>query len=427
MKKINYKLTGDILFQDKLENGLEVYYLPKPEYNKTYALFTTNFGSLDTKFIPRGQEDFELYPEGIAHFLEHKLFEKEAGDVFQDFGKLGAASNAFTSFNRTSYLFSTSDNVYENMEVLLDFVQEPYFTQESVEREQGIITQEIQMYQDDADWRLYFGLLQNLYPESPLADDIAGTPASIRKITAEQLYENYYTFYHPSNMTLFVTGPFDVEKMASFVSENQSKKEFPATEPVVRAPFIAAPVIRESQIQMDVVNPKFALGFRGQDVLPTDGKKLLEYRLSNYLLLTMLVGSTSKRYEQLYNSGLIDDSFDYSFEMHDRFHMASFTSDGENISELEEILTSALINFNSDEDFNSEHLELIKKDYLGNYYQSMNSLEFIANQFSSNIYPDITFFDYPEVLADINIKKIEKNVINFIGQMGKSIFVINPK
>lgn len=141
----------------------------------------------------------------------------------------------------------------------------------------------------------------------------------------------------------------------------------------------------------------------------------------------MLVGSTSKRYEQLYNSGLIDDSFDYSFEMHDRFHMASFTSDGGNMEDLDEILTSALLSFKSDEDFNAEHLELIKKDYLGNYYQSMNSLEFIANQFSSNIYPDITFFDYPEILADIDIEKIEMNATLFIEQMEKSIFVISPK
>ncbi|MFZ2558160.1 MAG: pitrilysin family protein, partial [Lactococcus raffinolactis] len=247
-----YPQVGETLYKEVLDNGLLVYYLPKPEFNKTYGLFTTNFGSLDTRFVPRGGSDMQTFPEGIAHFLEHKLFEKKDGDAMNFFGTLGANSNAFTSFTRTSYLFSTMENVEPNVELLLDFVQEPYFTQASVEKEQGIITQEIQMYQDDADFRLFFGLLQNLYPESPLAADIAGTPKSIRRISAEDLYENYRTFYHPGNMTLFLTGPFEVSEMSDLVAKNQAEKRFEPIVPIQRAPFVAAAPIPTNNLAFDV-------------------------------------------------------------------------------------------------------------------------------------------------------------------------------
>ncbi|WEV45141.1 pitrilysin family protein [Streptococcaceae bacterium ESL0687] len=424
LKKINYQAVEEGLYQEDLENGLRVYYLPQPLYNKTYALFTSKFGSLDTSFVPYNQEASKTYPEGIAHFLEHKLFEKESGDVFQDFSKLGAASNAFTSFERTSYLFSTSEEVYASLEVLLDFVQEPYFTEEGVTSEQGIIGQEIQMYQDDPDWRLYFGLLQSLYPESPLAADIAGSPKSISEITVTDLYENYESFYQPGNMNLFITGPFEINQMADFVRKNQDTKNFPKTQKIKRDKFQAADSIAYREIEMDLVNSKFALGFRGKDSLPSEGAELLSYRMSNFFLFTMLFGSTSKRYERLYNEGLIDDSFDYNFELHERFHMASITCDSEDPKFLEEEFTAALNNFELDPDFTEEHLKLIKKDYLGNYFKSMNSLEFIASQFASNIYEDLNFFDYPAILEKINLDLVRENGRKFISSMEKSVFCI---
>ncbi|WEV60631.1 pitrilysin family protein [Streptococcaceae bacterium ESL0729] len=427
LKKIEYQAVEEALYQEDLANGLRVYYLPMPSYNKTYALFTTKFGSLDTSFTPYDGDSFKTYPEGIAHFLEHKLFEKESGDVFQDFARLGAASNAFTSFERTSYLFSTSEEVYESLGLLLDFVQEPYFTEEGVASEQGIITQEIQMYQDDPDWRLYFGLLENLYPGSPLAADIAGSPKSISDITACDLYENYKTFYQPKNMSLFITGPFDIKQMADFVRNNQAQKTLPQARQIKRREFEAEDSLAYRQIEMDLVNSKFALGFRGGDLLPQDGKELLTYRMSNFFLLTMLFGSTSKRYERLYNEGVIDDSFDYNFELHERFHMASFTCDSEDIKFLEEELTAALNNFELDPDFTEDHLRLIKKDYLGNYFKSMNSLEFIANQFASNIYEGLTFFDYPQVLEKINLELVRDNGRKFLASLQKSVFCIKKR
>ena len=228
MIKKDYAQIKETLYTETLANGLKVYLLPKNDFQKTYGLFTTDYGSIDNTFVPIGQEEMIEVPDGIAHFLEHKMFEKEDGDVFQKFGQQGASANAFTSFTKTSYLFSTTDQVTQNLETLLDFVQSPYFTKETVEKEKGIIGQEIQMYLDDPNWRLFFGILGNLYPKHPLHIDIAGTVASIAEITAEDLYTSYNTFYHPSNMTLFVVGKMDPEALMAFIRDNQAAKELSA-------------------------------------------------------------------------------------------------------------------------------------------------------------------------------------------------------
>lgn len=422
-----YPQVGETLYKEVLPNGLRVYYLPKPDFNKTYGIFTTNFGSLDTRFVPRGSSELKTFPEGIAHFLEHKLFEKEDGDAMNFFGALGANANAFTSFTRTSYLFSTMDNVVPNVELLLDFVQEPYFTQDSVEKEQGIITQEIQMYQDDADFRLFFGLLQNLYPKSPLAADIAGTPKSIRQITAEDLYDNYRTFYHPANMTLFLTGPFEVSELAALVAKNQGDKRFEPIEQIKRAPFEAERPIPSSKLAFDVTIPKLGLGFRGYDRLSSDPLLRFEYKLAIQIMLTMILGSTSQRYESLYNQGLIDDSFGFDFEVTPQYHFASMTSDTIYPIKLAKILRDTLKSYKIESDFNLEQLTRVKKELLGDYYKSLNSLEVIANQFSSNLFDGVTFFDFPMLLANLTIEKIEQHADKFVAKMVSTDFIMNPK
>ncbi|WP_341784088.1 pitrilysin family protein [Lactococcus formosensis subsp. formosensis] len=427
MQKKSYEKTGEVLYTDVLDNGLTVYYLPKPDYNRTYGLFTTNFGSLDTSFIPTGSRDMKTFPEGIAHFLEHKLFEKKEGDVMYKFGAYGAQTNAFTSFSRTSYLFSTRENIYECVNLLLDFVQEPYFTEENVAKEQGIIQQEIQMYQDDSDWRLFAGLLASLYPDSPLADDIAGTPHSIKEITAADLYANYETFYHPSNMNLFLTGPFDVEQMAAFVNDNQETKPFIKAEPIQRKTVEGSQPIAGKTLAFEVAMPKLALGFRGEDTLPTDARELLEYKLSNQLLLDMLFGKTSHRYEEMYNAGLVDDSFGYGFDMDKSFHFANITVDTEKPDQVSKVLQEALKSYKIDKDFEKENLEMLKREILGDYYKSLNSLEYLANQFSSNIYGEINFFDLPEILSGLTLEKVSKYAEKFVENMQTVDFIIYPK
>lgn len=422
-----YPQVGETLYKEVLDNGLVVYYLPKVDFHKTYGLFTTNFGSLDTTFVPRDGSELQTFPEGIAHFLEHKLFEKEDGDAMNFFGELGANSNAFTSFTRTSYLFSTREQVSQSVSLLLDFVQNPYFTQASVEKEQGIITQEIQMYQDDADFRLFFGLLQNLYPDSPLASDIAGTPQSIREISADDLYVNYQTFYHPANMTLFLTGPFDVSSMSELVKKNQAEKTFGQVATIERAPFTPGKQVKSNSLSFDVTIPKLAVGFRGYDVLPTDSLQRFEYKLAVQVMLTMIFGNTSSQYEKLYNQGLIDDSFGFDFEVTPQYHFVSITSDTLQPIKLAKILRDTLKSYRIESDFNLEHLEIIKKELLGDYYKSLNSIEFIANQFSSNLFENVTFFDFPVILSSLTIEGIAAYSDRFIKEMCETEFTLMPK
>src|SRR5690625_684043 len=197
MNKTSYSQIEETVYSKKMENGLNVFLFPKKEMSKTYSLFSTNYGSIDQTFIPAGKEEMITVPDGIAHFLEHKLFEKEDRDVFADFGKQGASANAYTSFTKTAYLFSATNNIDKNVETLLDFVQDPYFSDQTVEKEKGIISQEIKMYDDQPDWQSFMGTVKAMFKHHPVKNDIAGTVDSIMPITKEDLYTCYNTFYHP--------------------------------------------------------------------------------------------------------------------------------------------------------------------------------------------------------------------------------------
>ncbi|MGX7263588.1 EF-P 5-aminopentanol modification-associated protein YfmH [Enterococcus crotali] len=429
MNKKEYSQINEVLYTEVLDNGLTVYLLPKKDYNKTYGLFTTNYGSIDNEFVPIGEKDFVKVPDGIAHFLEHKMFEKEDGDIFQQFGRQGASANAFTSFTKTSYLFSTTDQVEKNLETLLDFVQDPYFTKETVEKEKGIIGQEIQMYLDDSNWRLFFGTLGNLYPKHPLHIDIAGTVESIDEITAEDLYTCYNTFYHPSNMTLFVVGKMEPEEMMAFIRNNQSAKEFAKAAPIRRhfPKETAADIIKESSIEMAISRSKVIVGLKGLDEVPEDGKELLKYKTTANLLFQLLFGNTSQNYLSLYNEGLLDDSFGYEFSLDRSFHFADFGGDSDQPEQLAERIEEILLTVSESSELTDENLALLKKKMIGKYFQSLNSLEYIANQFSQSLYDETTLFDTPEVIESIQLADVKELAQRFINKDGLSRFYMHPK
>ena len=328
MEKIEFKQLQEELYHEKLENGLEVYILPKKGFNKTFATFTTKYGSIDNHFVPLGSEEYIKVPDGIAHFLEHKLFEKEDGDVFQQFSKQGASANAFTSFTRTAYLFSSTSNVELNLDTLMDFVQEPYFSEKTVEKEKGIIGQEITMYDDNPDWRLYYGVIQNLYENHPVRIDIAGTVESISHINKDLLYECYGTFYHPSNMLLFVVGPVNVEQTMKQIKDNQNKKQFePVTE--IKRQFPNEPVAaaeKKQVLQMNVQTSKCLVGIKANQV-DQSGSDMLRNELSLNIILDILFGKSSDHYQKLYSEGLIDDSFSYDYSQEKGFGFAMIGGD----------------------------------------------------------------------------------------------------
>lgn len=428
MDKKVYEQLNETLYKEVLPNGLKVFVLPKEGFHKTYGLFSTNYGSIDNQFGYEGEEDTHV-PDGIAHFLEHKLFEKEDGDVFQLFGKQGASANAFTSFTKTSYLFSATDRVEENLRTLIDFVQEPYFTEETVEKEKGIIGQEIQMYNDDPNWRQFFGILNNLYPKHPLHIDIAGTIESIADITAEDLYHCYHTFYHPSNMTLFVVGNVEPEAIIELVRENQAQKEFAEIREIHRQfpEETIEDIVPFSRLQMPVSRTKVVVGIKGQQAnLPTEAYELLLFRTSLNLLFQLLVGNTSKNYLKLYKEGVIDDTFGFEFSLDRSFHFADFSGDSDTPEAFCEAIEAILVNFKQDAEVNEANLALLKKKMLGKYFQSLNSLEFIANQFTQDLFGDITLFDVPEVIQSIQLEDVLEAGDRFINPKAFSRFYLEP-
>ena len=426
LEKINYSAVGETVYQTVLANGLRVFLLPKNDFNETYGIISTNFGSVDTGIVSRETKQVTQYPAGIAHFLEHKLFEGRQGkDLLLEFTKLGAESNAFTSFTRTSYLFSATDNISENLQLLQELVHRADFTKESILREQDIIGQEIEMYQDNPDYRLFFGALANLYPQTPLAEDIAGTKESISEITVENLKENFKNFYHPSNMTLFVIGNFDLEQIAAEIAEQQEKLVFAgSSEPIEKIPVTLHPVVSTDTYRMEVASPKLAVGIRGTDFV--DESELYCYKITLKLLFAMMFGWTSKRFQSLYESGKMDNSLTLEVEVEKDFHFVMLTMDTQEPVGLSHQFRSAIKNFDKDPDVTEEHLDTIKSEMFGDFLHGLNSLEYIATQYEPYLTGE-NLFDLPKILQDISLNDVIKLGHRFIDQCDMTDFTIFPK
>ncbi|AEP90839.1 EF-P 5-aminopentanol modification-associated protein YfmH [Bacillus subtilis] len=426
IKPIEYEQLQETLYHEKMSNGLDVYVLPKKGFNKTYAVFTTKYGSIDNRFVPLGKNEMVHVPDGIAHFLEHKLFEKADGDVFQDFSKQGASANAFTSFTRTAYLFSSTSNVERNLETLIDFVQDPYFTEKTVEKEKGIIGQEINMYDDNPDWRLYFGVIENMYKEHPVRIDIAGTVESISHITKDLLYECYETFYHPSNMLLFIVGPVDPEAIISQVRENQGKKPYTDQPEIKREEVKEQEAVfrKEKEIKMNVQGPKCLVGLKSKNPFKL-GKELLKHELSMNLLLEALFGKSSAQYESLYEKGYIDETFSFDFTAEYGFGFAAIGGDTPEPDQLAEDISSMLLR--AGELITAEKIELARKKKIGTFLKALNSPEYIANQFTRYAFLDMSLFDVVTVLEQITLEDVQNVIQEEIAADRLTVCKVVPK
>lgn len=423
MEKISYKLVNETLYHEKLDNGLNVYFVEKKDFNKTFAILSTNYGALDNRFVPFDKNEMVEYPLGIAHFLEHKLFEMEGGiDASNMFSKFGASSNAFTSFNQTSYLFSTTSHIYECMNILLDFVFEPYFTDENVEKEKGIIAQEIMMYQDYPDFKGQYGVLNNLYKNNFIKNEIAGSVESISKITKEMLYSCYYTFYSPNNMELFVIGNFDKDEMLKTIKENQEKKSFKPFKPIkkeyVDDDFKA--VKDFESLKMDVSMPKLYMGYRFKH--KKNNYQLEDLKLN--LLLTILTGDSSELREKLMNKNLINDTFGYYSDLNSSSSYVIFSSDTSNVDELEKELKQFVDNI-SDIEISYEDFNRSRNAFIGRFINMINSLESTAMNFSSFSFENNNLYDLVEYLKNLTLDDLN-SVKNLFKEYVYTKFEIFP-
>lgn len=396
-----YPAVKEMVYRTRLANGLTVALLPKKEFKEVYGSVTVQFGSVDT-FVTEVDGDVKQYPGGIAHFLEHKLFEREdSSDLMSAFTSLGADSNAFTSFTKTNYLFSATDHFLENLELLDELVTSAHFTEVSILTEQDIIQQEREMYQDDPDSCLFFSTLANLYPGTPLATDIVGSEESISQINLTNLQENFTRFYKPVNMSLFLVGNFDVERVQDYF-ESKELKDLDVQE-VVREKFILQAVKPTDSMRMEVSSPKLAIGIRGnREVAEVD---CYRHHILLKLLFAMMFGWTSNRFQKLYESGKIDASLSLEIEVTSRFHCVMLTMDTKEPVALSHQFRKAIRNFTKDLDITEDHLDIIKREMFGEFFSSMNSLEFIATQYDAFEHGE-TIFDLPKILQEITLEDV---------------------
>lgn len=428
MEKIVNDILKEEVYYEKLDNGLDVYFMPKKGFTKKFAVLATNYGSNDLEFIPINQTEKFKVNEGIAHFLEHKMFEQpDGGNAFDKFSKLGASANAYTNFTMTAYLFSCTENFYESLQHLIDYVQTPYFTDENVEKEKGIIEQEIKMYNDDPDWNVYFNCLKAMYSKYPVNIDIAGTVDSIYKITKEELYTCYNTFYNPGNMILFVVGDVDAEKVMEIAKKsnhydvdklkNEIERFYPEEPKTVNEKEIVA----EFPISM----PMFNIGFKDSDV-GMKGKELLKKEVITEILLDMILKRGSEIFEELYMSGLINDNFGCGFTSQVDYGYTLIGGESNEPRKVKDIIIK-YINKYKEDGLSEDDFNRVKKKKMGQFIKYFDSVNFIANNFISYKFKGINLMDYLEVIKQVKFEEVEERLKNHLKEEYCSISIVEPK
>ncbi len=409
MISIPYPQFKENLFYEKLDNGLDVYIWPKVGFQKTYATLSTRYGSIDQHFQLEGHEEMTL-PEGIAHFLEHKMFEKEEGDVFNRFAAHGASANAYTSYDRTAYVFSATQEMTTHIITLLDFVQNPHFTDAGVDKEIGIIRQEIQMYQDQPDWRNYTQLLQAMYRFHPIRSDILGTAASIEQITKDHLYACYETFYQPHNMMLFIVGGVDPYEMMTVIHNNQKHKHVPKPKSIRR--FVTEePLeinIRQQIIHLPVSTHKCLFGFK-ESAPNITGNALLRYELTTHLVLDICFSASSPIYRDLYDEQQITDRFGYEFQCSTEYAFSVIGGDSPQpevmMKRIEELLIPLI-----QQGIDVESFERARKKKMGHFLRMMNSPEAIAHEFTKYRFKGIDLMDMYAIYEQITLEEMNQRL-----------------
>ncbi|MDW4438909.1 EF-P 5-aminopentanol modification-associated protein YfmH [Staphylococcus saprophyticus] len=411
MRENYYEQIDERVFEAELNNGLKLFIIPKKGFQKTFVTYTTKFGSLDNKFKPHGSDTFVTVPDGVAHFLEHKLFENddESEDLFTAFAEDNAQVNAFTSFDRTSYLFSATDHVERNIKRLLTMVESPYFTKETVDKEKGIIAEEIKMYQEQPGYKLMFNTLKAMYDTHPIRVDIAGSVESIYEITKDDLYLCYETFYHPSNMVLFVVGDVDVANIYDVVATHENQRDKEAQPQIVRDPLIEKATVNESKVTetMKLQSSRLMLGFKNNPLVDEPDASFVKRDLEMTLFYEMLFGEETDFYQSLLNEDLIDETFGYQFVLEPTYSFSVITSATQYPDKLKALLLTEIEN-NQGQLNDEEAFSLLKKQFIGEFISGLNSPEYIANQYTKLYFEGVSLFDLLEIVESITLESVNE-------------------
>ena len=381
------------LYIEKLENGLTVMIIPKKNIQKKYVIFGTNFGSIDNHFIdPKTNEEIKI-PDGVAHFLEHKMFEQKSGKNSLDtLSALGVDANAYTTNDHTAYLFETTENFYEALDELMDYIQNPYFTDENVEKEKGIIGQEIKMYEDHPGWQVYLNTMKCMYKENPVRDDIAGSIESISQINKEILYTCYNTFYNPSNMALVVCGDFEAEEILKEIKSRLIEKEKQAEIKRIYPPKEEKILQKEKTVKMEVNTPLFMIGFKDNQ---QEKENIVKKHIAIEIILNILLGQSSELYKKLYEQGDLISTPDLDYEFSKQYAHILISGQSKNPKEIVLKVTEKIQDLKKN-GINEEEFNRIKKKIYGNYVTEYNSVAEISRMFLADYFKGINSFDYLE-------------------------------
>lgn len=423
-KTENKALKESILFGVH-ESGLKVYIIPKPGFCKYYAIYGTEYGSIDDVLkVPGSNEEIKL-PDGIAHFLEHKLFEEEDGqNAFDKFALTGASSNAFTSFDMTAYLFSCTDSFYENLDILLEFVNNPYFTDENVAKEQGIIGQEIKMYDDDPEWRLFFNMLQGMYHNNTVKTDIAGTVESISHITPELLYKCCDAYYNPSNMILVMVGDIDPDEAAKYIDKhvNPDKNVGKIERRIIEEPNeVAKTVVHQ---KLSVSKPMFLIGFKEKET-GVCGAELVKKQIKTDIILEILFGKSSEFFMELYGEGLIDGSFSIGCELEKYYGFSSLTGESKDPDAVYKKTLDYLARMKN-EKFAEDAVAIAKRVLIGQNLRRFNSVEKLGNDFIRCFMNDVDPLTYNDLVEAVTVEEIESRLKEHFDEACCTMSVIEP-
>ncbi len=421
---IDYGKAGERVYKYEHDSGLKAFVIPKKGYSKKHATFSTHYGSINNEFTMPGDKEITRVPDGIAHFLEHKLFEQETGSVMEKFSQLGSNPNAYTGFSQTVYLFSCTDRFDENFRLLVDFVQNPYITEESVEKEKGIIGQEIMMYQDNAGWRAFFNLLRAFYSSNPVRVDIAGTVESIANINREVLYKCYNTFYHPSNMVILVVGDVEPEKVFQQV-QSGIKPVGPQAE--IKRIFPSEPAkVNQSYIEqaLAVSMPQFQMGFK-DGKFNSKGIECLNREVAVKLLLEMIMGRSSEFFNRLYEEGLLNNTFDFDYTIEESYAFSIFGGESSNPSAVRDKLVESLRDIRR-KGLDKQSYERIRKAMYGRFMKQLNSIERISHTFISIYFKYVNIFDYLSVYDKITFEYVNQVFYEHFDLDNLALSVIKP-
>ena len=419
MQIIENSKVKEKIYIEKLDNGLTVMIIPKPGVQKKYMIWGTNYGSNDNEFIVPGEQEKTTVPNGVAHFLEHKMFEQENGTNSLDvLTALGTEANAYTTNDHTAYLFECTDNFYEAMDELMDYVQHPYFTDENVEKEKGIIGQEIMMYDDYPEWKVYLNAMEAMYHNNPIKIDIVGTIETISEIDKEILYKCYETFYNPSNMAMVICGDFEPEKLIEEVKKRLIDKK---SNGKIERIFKEEPeeIVKEKiEQKLEVSQPLYTIGIKDKidNVENSNKTDIVKKHIAIEILLNIIMGRSSKLYKELYNEGLIYSgaSLDYEFsKTYAHILIAGQSTDPEKLYEKFKLRVKELKENGIDEN----DFERNKKMIYGGYVKEYNDVTDIARMFLADYFKGINSFDYIEEINSINVE--------YLNQVLKDVFKEN--